>query len=67
MGTAAWFCDPQAPWQKGTVENTNKRVRHYLPPETIVLDISYREIRLLCERLIGAGEIADGTDSDERA
>ncbi|AXA43298.1 hypothetical protein DLJ82_5737 (plasmid) [Rhizobium leguminosarum] len=25
MGTAAWFCDPQAPWQKGTVENTNKR------------------------------------------
>jgi hypothetical protein len=34
MGTAAWFCDPQAPWQKGTVENTNKRVRRYLLPET---------------------------------
>jgi IS30 family transposase len=51
MGTTAWFCDPQAPWQKGTVENTNKRVRRYLPPETIVLDVSNQEIRSLCDRL----------------
>lgn len=51
MGTAAWFCDPQSPWQKGTVENTNKRVRRYLPPETIVLDVTNHEIRALCERL----------------
>ncbi|SOC38695.1 integrase-like protein [Rhizobium subbaraonis] len=51
MGTAAWFCDPQAPWQKGTVENTNKRFRRYLPPETIVLDIADQEIRSLCDRL----------------
>jgi len=27
----AWFCDPQAPWQKGSVENLNKRARRYLP------------------------------------
>jgi len=26
-----WFCDPQAPWQKGTVENTNNRLRKFLP------------------------------------
>ncbi|MCB5205571.1 IS30 family transposase [Neorhizobium sp. T786] len=51
MGTSAWFCDPQAPWQKGTVENTNKRVRRYLPSETIVLDVSNQEIRSLCDRL----------------
>lgn len=51
MGTTAWFCDPQAPWQKGTVENTNKRVRRYLPPETIVLDVTNQDIRSLCERL----------------
>lgn len=42
MGMAAWFCDPQAPWQKGTVENTNKRVRRYLPPETVVLGYNAR-------------------------
>ncbi|MBP2551894.1 IS30 family transposase [Neorhizobium galegae] len=53
MGTIAWFCDPQAPWQKGTVENTNKRVRRYLPPETIVLDVSNQEIRSLCDKLNG--------------
>lgn len=51
MGTTAWFCDPQAPWQKGTVENTNKRVRRYLPPETIVLEVTHQDIRSLCERL----------------
>ncbi len=34
MGTKAWFCDPQAPWQKGSVENMNKRVRRYLPRDT---------------------------------
>jgi len=51
METSVWFCDPQAPWQKGTVENTNKRVRRYLPPETILLDVTNGEIRALGERL----------------
>lgn len=27
IGADAWFCDPQAPYQKGTVENTNNRLR----------------------------------------
>lgn len=26
-----FFCDPHAPWQKGTVENTNKLLRQYIP------------------------------------
>lgn len=51
METTAWSCDPQVPWQKGTVEATNKRVRRYLLPETIVLDVSSQEIRSLCDRL----------------
>jgi len=53
IGTAAWFCDPQAPWQKGTVENTNKRVRRYLPAETIVLDVTNQDIRALSDKLNG--------------
>lgn len=31
IGTKAWFWDPQAPWQKGSVQNLNKRARLYLP------------------------------------
>jgi len=34
IGTHAWFCDPQAPWQKGSVENLNKRARRYLQRDT---------------------------------
>lgn len=30
-GGEAWFCDPSAPWQKGAVENSNRRIRRYLP------------------------------------
>lgn len=34
IGPDARFCDPQAPYQKGTVENTNNRLRKYLPRST---------------------------------
>lgn len=34
LGAQAWICDPQAPWQKPTVENTNRRIRRWLPRET---------------------------------
>ncbi len=34
LGATPWFCDPQSPWQKGTVENTNNRIRKYLPRKT---------------------------------
>jgi IS30 family transposase len=30
----SWFCDPHSPWQKGSVENANGRVRRRLPLES---------------------------------
>ena len=51
MGTKAWFCDPQAPWQKGSVDNMNKRVRRYLPRDTVLLSLPNRNMRSICERL----------------
>lgn len=53
IGTEAWFCDPQAPWQKGSVENLNKRARRYLPRDTPISTLSDRDMKAICERLNG--------------
>jgi IS30 family transposase len=51
IGADSWFCDPQAPWQKGTVENTNNRLRRYLPRSTEPTALTNRYIRSICQRL----------------
>ena len=51
IGTTAWFCDPQAPWQKGTVENTNNRLRNFLPCSTDPTALTNRYLRSICQRL----------------
>ncbi len=51
IGSQTWFCDPQAPWQKGTVENTNKRTRRWLPREIDPLTLSDRDLAFICHRL----------------
>lgn len=53
IGTEAWFCDPQAPWQKGSVENLNKRARRYLPRDAPVAALSNRDMKSICDRLNG--------------
>jgi len=51
IGTEAWFCDPQSPWQKGAVENLNKRARRYLPRDAPVAALSNRDMKSICDRL----------------
>nr|WP_299794385.1 IS30 family transposase [uncultured Marivita sp.] len=51
IGAEAWFCDPHAPYQKGTVENTNNRLRKYLPRSTEPTALTNRYLRSICHRL----------------
>ena len=51
IGADSWFCDPSAPWQKGTVENTNNRLRKYLPRATEPTAVTNRYLRSICHRL----------------
>ena len=51
IGADAWFCDPQAPYQKGTVENTNNRLHRYLPRSTEPTALTNRYLRSICHRL----------------
>ncbi len=45
------LCDPQAPYQKGTVENTNNRLRKYLPRSTEPTDLTNRYLKSICQIL----------------
>lgn len=51
LAARVWFCDPQAPWQKGAVENMNRRIRRYLPAETVLFSLPDRHMVSLCEHL----------------
>jgi len=51
IGTQTWFCDPSAPWQKGTVENTNRRARRWLPRKLDPTTVSDHELKMICDRL----------------
>ncbi len=51
IGTQTWFCDPQSPWQKGTVENTNGRARKWLSREVNPLSLSDHDLTDICNHL----------------
>lgn len=44
-------CDPQAPWQKGSVENMNKRIRWHLPRDIALLELPAEAMIALAQRL----------------
>ena len=53
LGMDSYFCKPQAPWQKGSVENTNGRVRRFLSRDTDIAELPDKALQEVCERLNG--------------
>ena len=51
LGADSWFCSPRAPWQKGAIENTNGRVRRYLPRTTDLAGLGDTILPSVVERL----------------
>lgn len=51
LGTESYFCRPSAPWQKGTVENSNGRLRRFLPLDTDIAQTSDRALQEVAERM----------------
>lgn len=48
MGIITYFCDPYASWQKGSVENTNGRLRRDFPRKLNLNAVSEQEIEQIC-------------------
>jgi IS30 family transposase len=46
-----YFCDPQSPWQRGSNENTNGRLRQYLPKGIDVSIYSQAKLNAMARQL----------------
>jgi IS30 family transposase len=55
IGTQTWFCDPSSPWQKGTVENTNRRARRWLPRKRDIRSMTDQDMKEISDRLNNTG------------
>ncbi|MBW8910618.1 MAG: IS30 family transposase [Sphingomonas sp.] len=51
LGMQAYFCQPSAPWQKGSVENNNGRIRRFLPSDTDIARLPGKDLQRLVQRL----------------
>ena len=51
MKCRVYYCETHSPWQKGTNENMNGRLRRYLPSTTNVDQITQKDLDSLADRM----------------
>jgi transposase, IS30 family len=51
LGMPVYFCDPHSPWQRGTNENTNRLLRHWLTKGTDLARFSAADLRRIAASL----------------
>jgi IS30 family transposase len=47
----SFYCDPRSPWQKGTNENTNGRIRRFLPGHANINEVTAEDLHTICRKL----------------
>jgi IS30 family transposase len=52
-GIAVYFCDPNSPWQRGSNQNTNGLLRHYLPRTVNMRDHRQADLDAIAAELNG--------------
>jgi IS30 family transposase len=62
-GMRVFFCDPGAPWQRGSNENTNGLLRQYFPEGSDLRVHSEMDLRAVAEELNGRPRKALGWDT----
>jgi len=50
-GIKTYFCKPHSPWQKGSVENMNGRIRRFIPRNTEPNSFDNQDIQALASKL----------------
>jgi len=51
LGLKVFFCHPHSPWERGTCESQNGRIRHYLPKGMDLSTVSYQQLAAYQEML----------------
>lgn len=51
LGKPIYFCHPYHSWEKGSVENTNKLIRQYVPKGSDISQYTDREIQVIEDKL----------------
>jgi IS30 family transposase len=50
LAIKTYFCDPHSPWQKGGIENMNRRLRRDLPRRTDLAELSHHALQAIADR-----------------
>lgn len=49
LGVSTYFCHTYASWEKGSIENTFKRLRRFIPKKAFLKDYSDKDIAAICD------------------